>query len=450
MLPLVVAVLGTASAAHAAVDVRTTSVGGGVKAWYVTNEAVPVVDIRISFEGAGSASDPEGKGGRAAFAASMITEGAGTLDSVAFRRALDERAITLDVSTSDDRLDIHIYCLREHATRAGQLLALALAEPQLAEADQTRMKATLSSIINRYEERPGYRARRLINGRLFTGHPYANPPYGTVASLNGLGAQDVRDFMKTYLTRGNVTISAAGDVDASLLDDVLRGVVAALPENDSGAVAVTVASLQGAGETLRATMDVPQTTILFAAPGIARDDPRFYAAYLLNHILGGGTLYSRLGDEVRQKKGLVYAIDSDLIQLRGAALIGGSLATRNASTDAAIAETKSVLSAIHAHGVTSDECKDAKSYVDGAFARQLDSSGSITGVLQMMQVHNLGKDYLSERAGLFAKVSCSDINAVAESLLDPSRFLFAVVGGDAVQDGASVSTPSDAPRNDTH
>jgi zinc protease len=418
-----------ATPAVAAIQVETTSIGHGVKAWYATNDAVPVVDVVLSFEGAGAASDPEGKAGRAAFAASMLTEGAGTYDSASFRRLLDEKAITLTVDTEDDRLKIHIYCLREHAVRAGELLALALRQPPLAEADQQRIKSDITSMLARLNERPNYRASRLLTERAFKGHPYANTPYGDAASLAALTAQDVRDYLRTHITSGNVLVAASGDVDASLLDEMLEPVIDALGENDAGAVAVTATAMAGSGEMLRQTMSVPQTTVLFAAPAIARDDTRFYAQYLLNHILGGSALFSRLGDQVRQKKGLVYAIDTDLDMKRGAATISGALATRNATAEEAIREVKTVLGDLYSKGITTEECADAKSYVIGSYARKLDSSSSISAMLLSMQIHKLGEDYIDKRASLFGKVSCADINAVAADILNPANFLFAVVGG---------------------
>jgi zinc protease len=435
--------------AHAAVAVETTSIGHGVKAWYATNDTVPVVDIILSFEGAGSASDAEGKSGRAAFAASLLTEGAGALDSSAFRRALEEKAITMDVSTEEDRLKIHIYCLREHAARAGELLAMALAAPRLDESDQLRMKADIGSLMARLNEHPGYRAERALVERAFKDHPYANAPYGSTASLAALNAQDVKDYFKTYVTRGSLIVAASGDVDASLLDDVLGPVIDVLADNDSGPVSVTQATLGGAGEMLQQSMAIPQTTILFAAPAIARDDPKFYALYLLNHILGGSALFSRLGDDVRREKGLVYSIDTDLDIKRGASLISGSLATRNATAAQAITEVKAVLTSMHDKGVTTEECADAKSYVIGSFTRKLDSSTSIANLLLSMQVHRLGEDYISKRESYFKKVSCADINAVAAQLLNPSRFLFVSVGGSPDVGGTGPIPPAPAGHNDT-
>lgn len=445
-----VMLLATASAAHAEIEVKTTSIGHGVKVWYAENNAVPVVDVMISFEGAGSASDPEGKSGRAAFTAAMLTEGAGAIDSASFHRMLDDKAITISVDSDEDRLRIHVYTLREHAKRAGELLALAVKEPPLLPTDQARMKSDIRSMLLRLNEQPSYHAQRLLVERGFKAHPYANKPYGDETSLNGLNAQDIRDFMHTYITRGNMLIAASGDVDSGLLDAMLSPLVDALPENDTGAVAVSPTTIAGNGETLHETMPVPQTTILFAAPALARDDARFYAQYLLNHVVGGNALFSRLGDTVRQKKGLVYSIDTDLDMKRGAATLIGSLATRNASAEDALAAVKQVLSDLHENGVTSEECADAKSYAIGSYARKLDSSSSVSQMLLTMQIHKLGEDYLEKRESLFKNVSCADINSVAQEILNPANFLFVVVGGSPEIGGKGPITPAAAGHNDVH
>jgi zinc protease len=163
---------------------------------------------------------------------------------------------------------------------------------------------------------------------------------------------------------------------------------------------------------------------------------------LLNHILGGNALFSRLGEQVRQQQGLVYSIDTDLDMKRGTHLISGTLATKNATADEAMAEVKAVLRSLYEKGVTTEECADAKSYVIGAFTRQLDSSSSLSNLLLAMQVHGLGEHYITERASLFKKVSCGDVNALAAKLLNPANFLFVAVGGAADAPASAPMTPA--------
>ncbi len=417
-----------AAPAQAAIEVETVRVGHGVRAWYAASDTVPVVDIEISFEGAGYASDPAGKEGRSALAAAMLTEGAGSYDALAFAQAMEDGAIEITASSSADRLSIHVRALREQAQRAGELLAMALQQPRFAPEDMGRVKAELSTMLVRLDESAGYRSSRLLATHAFAGHPYANPPYGTADSVAALTADDLRQFLATYATRSTVKIAAAGDVDGGMLDDMLDPFVAALGENENDAY-IAPAKMKGAGEQLRETMPVPQTVVQFVAPGVARGDKKFYAASILNHALGGDGLIARLARGVRQEKGLVYSIGSSLDARRGAALIGGQFATRNASAAEGIAVVKSVLQDVHDRGLTTQECEDARTYVLGSQMLRLDSSEDVASTLLSMQIYGLGKDYLEKREDYIGDVSCADVNALARELLDPSRFLFATVGG---------------------
>jgi zinc protease len=436
-----------ATPALAAITVKTTSIRHGVEAWYAPSAAVPIVDVVLTFEGAGNASDPESKTGRASFAAAMIGEGAGDLSAQAFAEALEEKAITLTANANADQLTIHVRCLREQASRAGELLALALTQPALKPEDVDRIKNQITSVLSQLEGNPNYQAEKLLRTRAFKNHPYANAPYGNAQTLETLGADDVRSYLQTYVTRGNLLIAAAGDIDSSTLDALVGPTIDALKNNDSGAVAVTPIVPQGGGETLKQITTLPQTVIAFVSPGITRTDKRFYAAYLLNHILGGGSLSSRLGQTLRQKSGLAYSIDTDLDIRRGTTMFSGALATRNASAEQALAELKTELASVREHGVTTQECNDAKSYVLGHFPLQLDRTTAISALLTTMQTHKLGKDYLDKRTDYFKNVSCGDINAVASELLAPEKFLFAIVGGTP---DPAAPTPAIAPVSPAH
>lgn len=414
--------------AYAAVEVETARIGHGVKVWYAENNTVPVVHVTLTFEGAGSVSDPADRYGRSAIAAAMLTEGAGQYDSVAFQSALEDKAIDIDVSSSDDRLTIDIHALRDQAVEAGRLLALALSNPRFDEADLVRVKSQTSSLLTRLEESPSYQASRRFEEVALAGHPYASPHYGTPESLAAISTQDLRNYLATYVARRNVLITAAGDVDSSLLNDMLEPVVNALGNSDAGSLPISKVSMQGGGTSVNVPMNVPQSYVLFAAPGLNRDDERFYTYYLLNEILGGNSLTSRLGEGVRQKKGLVYSVDTAIDDRAGISLLRGSLASRADRASDATQEVKNVLADLRARGVTTEECEDARTHVLGSFPLQLDSSTSVAQTLMMMRVYHLGEDYLNERETKFHAVRCADINTLAGELLAPERFVFVTAG----------------------
>lgn len=425
---LMLAAMLVPNLAMAAVDVETARIGHGIKVWYAENDTVPVVHVTLAFEGAGSVSDPSDRAGRSAVAAAMLTEGAGNYDAMAFQRALEDKAIEIDVSSSDDRLTINIHALREQAVEAGRLLAMALAQPRFDDNDLLRVKSQTRSLLSRLEESPSYQALRKFEETALTGHPYASAHYGTPASLASITPQDLRNYLATYVARRNVLITAAGDVDASLLDDMLEPVVDALGTSDAGALPISKVAMQGGGTAVAVPMNVPQSYVLFAAPGLPRDDERFYAYYLLNEILGGNALTSRLGEGVRQKKGLVYSVDTSIDEREGIALLRGSLASRTDRADDAVQEVKRVIADLRARGATTEECEDARTHVLGSFPLQLDSSTSIAQTLMMMRIYGLGDDYLNTRTDKFRAVKCADINTLANELLAPERFLFVTAG----------------------
>lgn len=411
-----------------ATTVETTRIGHGVKAWYLENPAVPVVHVILSFEGAGSVSDPADKAGLAQLAANMLTEGAGPYDAVGYAQALEDKAIAIDIDTTDDRLVINIHALREQAVAAGQLLAVALSAPHFAADDLARVKGQTRSLLARLEENPGFQATRKFEETAFAGHPYANAHYGTADSIARISAEDLHRYMASYLGKRNVQVTAAGDVDASLLDDMLAPVIDALGEGDAGTQPISKIGMQGAGQDLSVAMDVPQSLIFFAAPGVARDDPRFYDYYMLNEIVGGNALTSRLADGVRQKKGLVYSVNTDIDERAGTSLLRGVMASSTDRAAEAMRTVKAILGDVATRGVTTQECEDARAHVIGGFTLQLDGSRDVADVLMMMRMFHLDADYLEARIQKFRAIKCADVNALAKEILAPGKFLFVTAG----------------------
>jgi zinc protease len=417
-----------------ALEVDTVDLSRDVTAWYAADDTLPIVHIILSFEGAGYASDPADKRGLAQLASSALLEGAGSYDALAFQEALESHAIGMDTSLSADRLIVSIHTLKEHAPLAGKLALLALTNPRLDDADIVRLKAAQKSALQRASESAAYRAARQFAERAFANHPYTNPPLGDAQGMDAVSAEDIRHFINTYLTSGNLKIAVSGDVTKGDIHDMLAGLTEALPRNDTGAVDVAMTAVRVQGAFSDDSLNVPQTSVLFGAPGIRRDDPEFYAAYVLMQIVGGDGLTSRLAREIRQAKGLVYSATAGLDELRGAVLVNGSLSTRNETRDEAIAQVKEVFGNVYVNGVSTQECKDAKTYVQGHFPLQLDNTSNVASMLLSMQIYNLGQDYIEKRQEYFDAVSCSDINRAAKTLLDPSRFLFVSVGGQPKQD----------------
>jgi zinc protease len=151
------------------------------------------------------------------------------------------------------------------------------------------------------------------------------------------------------------------------------------------------------------------------------------AAYVLEHILGGGTFSSRLYSEVREKRGLAYSINESLVWLKATALVIGGTATRADRTAETLQVVESETQRMADGGPTEEELAKAKAYLKAAYALNLDTSNKIAGALLQIQLDGLGIDYIDRRGALIDAVTMEDIKRVAQRLLT-SGMLVTVVG----------------------
>ena len=184
---------------------------------------------------------------------------------------------------------------------------------------------------------------------------------------------------------------------------------------------------QGIGRRIVIPLDVPQAVVQFGGAGIGRGDPDFMAAYIVNHILGGGSFSSRLYREVREKRGLAYGVSDSLVWLNRTALLLGSTATRADATGQTIDIIEHEIRRLAEEGPTEEEFAKAKTYLKGSFALGLDTSNRIAAQLLQMQLDNLGIDYIERRPGLIDAVTLVDAKRVAKRLLE-GGLLITVVG----------------------
>jgi zinc protease len=225
----------------------------------------------------------------------------------------------------------------------------------------------------------------------------------------------MRDYVRRVFANNELTISVVGDVDAQAAGRLIDRAFAALPaKNDLKPVPPVNA--HGLGKRIVTQIDVPQAVVTFGGNGIERSDPDFMAAYIVNHILGGGSFSSRLFREVREKRGLAYGVSDSLVWFKSAAVVLGGTATRADRTADALAIIEKETKRMAEEGPTPQELAEAKSYLKGAYALALDSSSKIAAQLTQIQLDHLGLDYVQKRDGLIDAVTIDDAKRVAKRL----------------------------------
>ena len=414
----------TASVADATQIERVVS-PGGIEAW-VVHEPSPVIAVDFAFGGGGAVQDPADKPGIANLAANLWDDGAGELDAKAFHSRLESKSIGLSFSVGRDNVRGSLRTLAANRDEAFEFLRLALTAPRFDPDAVERERTQLVSRLRRASTSPNDIASRLWWQTAFPNHPYGRPTGGTPDSVARIGIDDLKAYTKRVLARGNLKLAIVGDItstEAGSLIDRTFGALPAQPELSP----VADAAMQGLGRRIVVQLDVPQTVVTFGLRGIARSDPDFMAAYVINHILGNGSSSSRLYREVREQRGLAYGVSDSLVWLDHAAVLIGGTATRPAVTGEAIGLIEREMQRLGESGPLEQELVQAKSYLEGSYPLGLDTSAKIAGQLVQIQLDKLGIDYIDRRASMIEAVTPADAKRVAKRLLD-SGLLVTVVG----------------------
>ncbi len=419
------AVLVLALPAAAATKPVVVKSPGGIEAWLVEDHGLPAMAMSIGFTG-GATRDPAGKEGASTLLSMMLDEGAGQYDARAFKQQLEERSISLSFSADRDAFNIELTTLTENQGDAFRLLALALTKPRFDKPALVRAKDQLRVAQRQVEDDPESLASEAWHAAAFPNHPYGRPLYGTPQAIAKLTRGDLTAAMKAQLTRDTMRIVVVGDIDAKTLGATLDALFATLPANGPALVAPP----DMAPATVKiVAKDNPQTTAMFGLPGIARADPDFMAAYVMNYVLGGGSFSSRLMDEVREKRGLVYGISTAVDPFFiGGGDITGSFATKNETAGQALDLTRTEIGKLAAKGITAPELADAKTYLTGSFALRFDTNAKIARQFLTFAMQGKGPDYVDRRNKDVEAVTLADVNRVAKRLLNPDRLVVVMVG----------------------
>jgi len=409
-----------------AMRIKEVTSPGGIKGWLVQDATVPLFTMNFTFRGA-AALDPIGKEGLAELVSSLLDEGAGALDAQAFQARLENNSIAMRFGAGVDYFSGSIKALVEYRGLATDLLRLALNAPRFDAEPVERIRAQYLSSVRRRVERPGYTARRAWKVAVFKDHPYGRELDGTEASLKAIGVSDLKRFVAQRFARDVLVVAAVGDIDAAAFGQMMDRAFGGLPARAAPA-SLPEAKIGGAGKIIVTQRDIPQSVAVFGHGGIKRKHPDYYAAIIVNYVLGGGGLTSRLATEIREKRGLAYSVYSRLVTMERAGIITGRVATANARIAESLALVRRLWAAMAKHGITAQELSDTKSYLTGSFFTRLNSTRRVARLLVSIQLQDMGIDYLERRNRLINAVTLAQTRRVAARLFRAEDLTISVVG----------------------
>ena len=372
----------------------------------------------------GSRHESATHSGIAHFIEHMLFKGTATRSAEDIAQEIDSLGGQLDAFTAKECASYYVKVLDEHLPRAVDVLADLLLHPAFDAGDIEREKKVVLEEIKMVEDTPDDLVHELFTQRFWSGHPLGRPILGVPETVDNLDRATLCEYFGRVYSAKNLVLAVAGHVDHAAVRDLVAKTFGALPLH--GEQVETSAPTAMPGLALR-SKPLEQCHICLGVSGYPHQHDDRYVCYVLNVVLGG-SMSSRLFQNIREKRGLAYSVYSALHPLDRAGLIFGGAGTANKSVSETIAVMRGEWTRMATQGMSEKELADAKTFLTGSYPLSFTSSDRIASMLIGIQMDNLGIDYPDRRNGLIEAVTLDDVNRLAKELLRPDQLTVVVVG----------------------
>jgi zinc protease len=406
-----------------------TTLDNGVVVLAQESHAVPTIAVNATFL-AGSLHDCGNSPGVAYLTRRTIDRGTLNRSADDIAATLDDRGVSLRTSLTRHTLSLSCVCLPEDFDEVLTLVADIARHPAFPEVEVEKQRQEAITSIREDQDDPARAAYDTLLELLYgSQHPYGRPFKGTVGTLETITRAQLVDFHRRRLTPSSLKLAIAGDVSAIGALSSAERAFAAWRSAASGHEPVAPPPDQ-LTRRIRA-VDIPgksQADIAYGFLAIRRLDPRYYAYWMMNNILGQFGLGGRLAENIRERQGMAYYAYSTLeaAEGEGALVIHAGVAPENVgrTIDAIDGEVRRLC----VEGPTPEELDETRESLIGAIPRMLETHESIAEFLIYGERFGLGLDYDRHLPELLQQVSMNDVREAASHILNPARAAIAIAG----------------------
>ena len=407
--------------------VKTVLANGAVVIVQKTS-MTPAVTINASVQ-AGGVYEPAALGGLAFLTGRVLDRGTEHRPASVIAEELDERGVALRISTARHTTAASCTCLAEDFDDVLAIVLDVVRYPIFPEAEVAKRRAEMLNTLRQDLDNPGVRAVETLFELLYGGHPYGRRSKGTIDSIERVQRADLAAYHAERFRPALLSLAIVGDVEpAHALDRAAREL-----EGWSGAAAgdPPLPPPPAVSERRERTVVIPgkaQTDVAYGFTAIKRLDPRYYAYYVMNNILGQFGLGGRLADNIRERQGMAYYAYSSLDPSVGEGPLLIRAGVDPGNVERAVAAIDTEVAGLRAGGPTDDEVAQSKQYLIGSIPRMLETNAGIATFLQSEEQFGLGLDYDQVLPRHLAAVTIDEIRAAAAELLHPERAAVAIAG----------------------
>jgi zinc protease len=389
----------------------------------------PAVTIDASFR-AGSVSEPPDLPGLAYLVARVLDRGTEHRTADRLAEELDDRGVSLFVTATRHTLRISCTCLAQDFDDMLSLVVDVARRPIFPDDEIAKRRAETITAIRQDEDNPAVRAVESAFDLMYgVGHPYARRSKGTPESLERVTREAMVAFHRRHVVPASLSLVVVGDVRAPRVveraAEELAGWNGSLPEP------VLVPPPETATARRRRVIAMPgkpQTDIAYGFTTIRRLDPRYYAYWMMNNILGQFGLGGRLAENIRERQGMAYYAFSSCDPNVGEGPLLVRAGVDPANVERAVAAIDQEVRELGIGGPTPTEVAETRDYLIGSIPRLFETNQSIAAFLQTSELFGLGLDHDQRLPSLLAAVTREEIAAAAAEVLRPEVASLAIAG----------------------
>lgn len=389
-------------------------------------KGLPIISFRSCVRG-GSMYESDLQSGLMKMLCLLFKGGTPSRTAVDIADELDFLGTSIQFSPHYDALYLSLSCLSTYFEKSLDCAVDLLLNPVFPELEVERLRRTALAALKRKADQPLHVAQDQFNESVYGDHPYRRSLDGTEESLNHLTREDFIALHKKNVRPDNVILTAVGDFDSLELLEMVRHYfnfpTSILNSNELPAV-----KNRNEKKTCIVQRDITQANICMGNIAAKRKSDDHYASTLMNHILGGSGLTSRLTHHIRTQKGLAYSVYSSMAKR----LLGGTFSvmmqTKTESAGLAVQTIRDEMYRMQQTKITDQEIKDAKEFFKGHLPFRIETVENQAAYLEMAEFYGLGMDYLDTEPENIDSVSKEEIQSAAIKYLNPDHFVLSIVG----------------------
>jgi len=373
----------------------------------------------------GSRAESSDQNGIAHFIEHMVFKGTSRRTAEEIAQSVDSVGGMLDAFTAKEMTCFNAKVLDEHLPVAVDVLSDLVLRPRFDDADIAKEKQVVLEEIKMEEDNPEYLIHELFTQNFWHGHPLGRPILGTPETVSRFSRDAVLESYESWYAPNHVVITAAGNLEhAHLVDLVVREFG---DEERSANSSVAAAPETRAFVDQRDKRELEQVHIVLGVPSYPLAHERRYAASLLNIILGGG-MSSRLFQNIRERQGLAYAIESDLSPYTDSGVLSVYAGTSRESAAKLIRSVCEEFRRAREEGVSAEELRRAKDHLKGSMMLSLESTSARMSNLARQVMYLNRFITLDEMLASIEAVTREEVLTIAKDFFDPGRITLTVLG----------------------